>query len=594
MGHSGQSLFHDTRENHPETHHVPAGAAASSTEAVPADSMRPEWEGWVLRWAWAVPVFWLLCQALAFNGQWRVSLDSAIYRHVARSIAAGEGYAVLGEQHTQIYPGLPLLLGALERYFGPAVWPAELVMVLLAALTVVFTFLLFRRIAAPWVAVVITTGVAFNANFFLYSHELLTDIPFLLGVTMALWGWEAITDPGWLRRLRAGAALLLGLGLAASMRPTFWVLAAAWGLACIGGLLVNLLRAARERDAPGERIKPAQNRPLVRPEDRARAHRRSWRFYLGCLLVVLFVGLVFMIADPRTGRVEVFGGAYEAEVLERLRTLGRWMSRWPGLTWTVLHDHLPSLFFAERIVGLNLIASVGLLAGVAMFARRRPLWGLIVLMLLVIVYLASSAPRYYLMVLPILWAGWLTIVTRLAGYFQTTRGRSIFMGVCIGVVLAANLGHVGKLIVEQRRTPFIEHHAYGRYAPLMAAGAVIREHTEPDDVIIGPYARVLAYASHRKVLGPKDLFADVPNSERHRAQAIVESPATWMVFPAEGYRHKDDSIRRLVEHLVIVPDNVAGRETHEIGQFGDYTWYLSRFTMDPYALDTMPSESEED
>src|SRR5690606_38222111 len=141
----------------------------------------------------------------------------------------------------------------------------------------------------------------------------------------------------------------------------------------------------------------------------------------------------------------------------------------------IMHDHFPRLFFAERMVGLNLVTSGALLVGVVMFARRRLLWGLIVLMLFVAVYLASSAPRYYLMVLPILWAGWITLVMRIAPWFKTQRGQSIFTGTCIAVVLLANFGHVVKMIIEQRRTPFIEHYSRGRYAPLIAAGRTIRE-----------------------------------------------------------------------------------------------------------------------
>lgn len=605
MGRPGLSLAHLTRADHapptiqkssraptPEVQPVPAAAVAA--EATPPEPMRPEWEQTVLRWAWILPILWVVCQALAFNGQWRVSLDSAIYRHVACSLAAGEGYVVLGEPQTQIYPGLPLLLAGLERMFGPVVWPAELVMVLFAGATAAFTFLLMRRIVAPWVAVVVTAGVAFNGIFFELSHELLTDVPFLLGVTMALWGWEAITEPGGLRRLRAATVFMLGLGLAASMRPTFWVLAAAWGLVCVGGVIVNLVRTAREggRGASGPAQAPSRWL-LLRSIDASPDTRRSWRFYVACLGVIVVVGALFLIVDPRSASSGVLGGAYEADVIERLRTLGRWLSKWPALTWEILHDHLPRLFFAERMVGLNLITSGALLVGVGIFARRRLLWGLIVLMLLVAVYLASSAPRYYLMVLPILWVGWISVVMRVAERFKTRRGQSIFVGICLGVVLLANFGHVVKTIIEQRRTPFIEHYSRGRYAPLIAAGKVLREHTAPGDVIIGPYARVLSYESDRRVLGAKELLSGAPNSEAARAYALVESPATWMIFPADGYQYKDDSIGRLVENLIIVPDNADGRDTWEIGFFGDYMWYVTRFAIDPYALEGQDASREE-
>src|SRR5438270_10054936 len=56
---------------------------------------------------------------LAFNGQWRVGRDSALYRGLGHSLASGKGYKFGEFSSRQIYPGLPVVIAGLEKLFGP-------------------------------------------------------------------------------------------------------------------------------------------------------------------------------------------------------------------------------------------------------------------------------------------------------------------------------------------------------------------------------------------------------------------------------------------------------------------------------------------
>src|SRR4051794_38090377 len=47
---------------------------------------------------------------LAFNGQWRVDADSALYLTLGRNLAEGRGYTYHGLPHSLAYPGMPWLL----------------------------------------------------------------------------------------------------------------------------------------------------------------------------------------------------------------------------------------------------------------------------------------------------------------------------------------------------------------------------------------------------------------------------------------------------------------------------------------------------
>lgn len=520
----------------------------------------PTWAPLLLQWRWRLAALWVLMHILAFNGQWRIGSDSAIFRSVAHSLATGEGYAILGEPQRQVYPGLPFMLAGLEQLFGPVVWPPVLLMLLMSVGVLWFTYRLISRVAPPWVASLVTLGVAFNAAFVMHGHELLTDLPFLLGMLMALWGWETLTDPGLGRRLRSATWLAVGLSLAAAMRPTFWVLALSFMLVCMGGLFVGLF----------PRLAP---RRWIQGPDRA----RTWRFYAACLALVVLIGLLFAIFDPRTRSLDLLAGGYEAEMADRVLSPMDRLREAPGKLWEMLEDHLVALFFAERVEILNLGLAACVLVGVVLVAKRRPLWALCVIVLLATVYLASSSARYFLMVLPILWLGWVLLACSIASHlFKDTRWRSRYVAAAAGVVLLCNLGHDVKLIIEQRSQPFLEGYKDGHYAAVAAMARLIADVTAPQERIIGPYAPEMTYLSSRRVLGARALLTGREPSVRARAQAVQESAAQWAVFPATLYERKDTALYRLGRDGVFVPSNPDDSTTYSAGVFDGAEWYLTR------------------
>lgn len=497
---------------------------------------------------------------LVFNGQWRIGSDSAKFRAVGHSLAIGEGYTIVGEPQKQIYPGLPLMLAGLERLAGPSVWPAIMVMLLMSAATLWLTYKLMCRVVPEWAATVITAGVAFNETFVTHGHELLTDIPFLLGVMMALWGWETLTDPGLQNRLRSAAWLGTGLALAAMMRPTFWVLALAFVLVCAGGMVMRL--------APN--LFP---RAWLRGPDRP----RTWRFYAACLALVTLVGLLFAIFDPRTRSLQLLAGAYEAEIAQRISNPMQRLREAPTALWTILEDHLEAAFFAERVEGLNLLLSFLLLVGLAIVTRRRPLWGLTAVILMGALYFASSTPRYFLMVMPILWLGYLLLSCQIAmRIFRSQRWRSIYVGLAVITVINCNLGHVVKLIMEQRSEPFLESYQDGKYVPVLAMARLIGEVTEPHERIIAPHAPEMTYLSQRRVLGRREIRAGEKLSIRAQADVVRDCEAEWAVFPAGLYKEEDRVLYQLGRKGIFVPSNADDSTVFEAGVFQGTRWYLTR------------------
>ncbi len=242
-------------------------------------------------------------------------------------------------------------------------------MMAMGALTLLVIYRLVRSHYERWIAVCVTTGVGINISFLEQSHELMTDLPFLLGVCTTLLGVGKLT------RWRGGAALAgaalltaAGAALAIAMRPTFWALAIAIGGTCVIGLF--------------------------------RSRRRWW--YAGGMVALAAVLLCWQLLDPRGSPLN---GRYEQTVLAHLKTIGS--IEWRGKLAMTIDTHLPEAilgFEVARPLGILLLA--GLVAGSIALMRHTMLWGLYVLVTLLMTIILGSVPRYYLMILPFVLAGW--------------------------------------------------------------------------------------------------------------------------------------------------------------------------------------------
>ncbi len=532
-----------------QTHAVPA-----VRDGLPTDDVygwTPTWAPLVLKARLALVVLWLVVQALSFNGQWRIGLDSAIYRAVGHSLATGNGYTVLGEAHDKVYPGLPFLLAGLEKAFGPdAAWPGVVVMLLTAVAIVLLTYRLVRHVLPDWAATVVTAGVAFNWRFVQQAHELMTDLPFLLGVMVVLVGLEAVVGGGARTGMRSaswprvlGWLLVAGIGflIALSMRPTAWVLAVA-AVVWATGIAVTGLRSKE----PG-------------PKRRGIAAAVT-------LGVVVAAGIIFRVLDPRAALAD--SGSYESELAGRVVQLftdpATWAERLPTVAREIFDDDVARLFFGERVDYINVVFTIALLLGTGLIALRRdnrllrrPLWGLTIIVLIGTLFMLSSEPRYWLMVLPILWTGWvLGVMQGARDWFKTDRSRSIYAALACLMVFVGNGIHIGKLIVEQRSTPFLRHYKEGQYAPVAEFAQVLKKGTPPETIFIGPQPPILSYLSERRVRSERDLGFSEVSDKVERLLLLRDCDATWMVFPSNPYKPKDYKIGSLIRDGALYAANL--------------------------------------
>jgi hypothetical protein len=328
---------------------------------------------------------------LGFNGQWMVERDTSLFRGLGHSLATGKGY-VFGEFATkQVYPGLPFILAGLEKVFGDTALPPLILMNLMGFGVLYFTYRLMRLHFAEWVAIAVTAGVGINATFLEMTQQIMTDVPFVLGVVLFLYGWERMRLATTYRQvfIAGGAFLLPGLVLSLSMRPTCWVLALACLLVCVWGVIAGPRR----------------------------------RFYATCLALVVFGALVFFFIDPRTRGFNPLGGGYERDLLATVHQLGSVVAQEFS---EMFNKQLAAGFFGGRFgTGLTqVMTAVVIVSTWYLFRRGFPLWGLLVLLTMVVTLVTESIPRYYLMVLPLMMLAYVLFAADLSRRLGTRVGRA--------------------------------------------------------------------------------------------------------------------------------------------------------------------------
>lgn len=148
----------------------------------------------------------------AIRPVWAIDPDAGLYVGLARSLAAGDGYALDGVPHTKYPPGLPFLLSLVVRIGGPEAYAgfhAVLVLALLASGGLAAE--VARRLGAPppvALAVALAT-LASQTLFDLSVTYVRSEAPFLalsLGALVCLWRAQ---QPGATAGIWVGAASLV-------------------------------------------------------------------------------------------------------------------------------------------------------------------------------------------------------------------------------------------------------------------------------------------------------------------------------------------------------------------------------------------------
>lgn len=475
---------------------------------------------WLVRWRWVFFGLLGVLVVLPFNGQWRIGLDSALYRGVAENLVNGKGYVFAGLPQRQIYPGLPFLLAGFHKITGDNNIVPVLVFMNLCAFGVILgVYGLIRERFATWIAVVVTCGVGLNVRFIQQAHEIMTDMPFLLGVVLAMLGWEWMGHNE--RRKRRFAYVFFGVGLflAAVMRPTFWVLALALVVTCVW----NVVRYRHKTSLIG-------------------------------LGVLLGVGLLFSVLDPRVVGVNLLKGGYEREFLS---LVVQFQERAQMNFLKLLTQELPESFFAETLTYFAFPAVTLILGGSLMVLWRKPLWGMQVFILLLVMLVLSDVPRYLLMVLPTMWLGYVLVLLWLTQRFKPKyRDWTLFTMFSLANFL--NLGGYARLLYEQHYGNFLDTYRDGSFRKQIKMAELVREKVPEDAVVVGPHANILAYFSGRQVRSGRIMGLEWGAVSKYPKLVAKHNP-TYLIGPVNELAAKDKPVARLVSVGVIRPVAFIGK-----------------------------------
>ena len=468
-------------------------------------------------------IFWIVLAVfylLAFNGQWRVGRDSALYRGLGHSLATGKGYTFGEFGSRQIYPGFPVLLAGLEKLFGPRDLPPILLMNLMSLGCLIVTYKLVRLRFPEWVAVVVTFAVGINGWYMELSEELLADIPFLLGMLIALYGWERLRSDD-SPKVGPLACLFAGIALAALMRPTFWILAIAWVLVCAWGLI---------SDAPKR------------------------RFYATCLAVLIVVWFAIALADPRVRGFHPLAGGYERDAIDAARGVAASL-----LTnfYKMFNAELAYAFFGQKwLPGMTEVMNAVAVVAAILLWRVNPLWTLLILLTVAVTLIMGPVPRYYAMVTPLMMLSWVLLTVEVA---RRVPHRWLEVAITAGVlaVVLPNVARCGKVIGQQRGWNGGED----KWAEVKAMSRRVAELVPPGEKVIAPAPSIMAYFSGRDVAVHRDILPDPrKKSELNWPAHLAALNIRYAVFPSKLYKEGEYKIRELMDKGVIVPTERVARE----------------------------------
>jgi hypothetical protein len=413
-----------------------------------------------------------------FNGQWQLGPDSALYLSLARNIALGRGYTYHGIPHTMVYPGLPYALALFFKLFrstSAAIVAADVLMLLCGFGVLAATYRLVLLAFGRPSAVMVTLGLGITREFYRYCFEILTDMPFLLGVTLFLAGQEAIfqSQAQIHRKIRwfDWAFLIGGLGIAISTRPNMIGLLLVW----ISSILWS---AIRNKNA----------RPMA-----------ILMTCIGLLVTALFVHF-----DPRHAGGTTPTDSYENTVLNDLT---RDFSH--RLTVDVpanIHD-LFGASAARAAFGMPLgswwinalFGTLIISAALALF-RKRFLWGAWVAITILTVIFIQSHDRYMLQILPFIVLGWWRLLVALNEILPRKIGNGLLV-LCLALGTIPNMLQCGNIVLNQHARPFIAKYRDGEYQAYVQLAQKLPEFAPPQSVILGPsrVGRILTFLSDRNV-----------------------------------------------------------------------------------------------
>jgi hypothetical protein len=181
----------------------------------------------------------------------------------------------------------------------------------------------------------------------------------------------------------------------------------------------------------------------------------------------------------------------------------------------------------------------------------------------------STAPRYYVMIMPFLLLGAFLLLRKIGEWFGGGWCDAV-LGIGLLLLLILNIAKIVPFIYEQQRVPFYEsgmryydHYRGGKFVPVMHLADLIRQKVPLGAKTITPSAQIVRYLSDREVIMERELL---PNrkGQRHYPEHLAAAQIAFAAFPARIYQDKEPMLAQLVKHGVITEGRRVGSTTDGI------------------------------
>jgi len=505
----------------------------------------------------------------AFNGQWQPGPDSAEHVSTADQLIHGQGFTHPTGWHEFLNPGLSYLLAAIGRPFSQVSFGMSLgVMFLISLVTLALAFELLRVQFGRKAAVLLTVMLTLTETYFRLTFELLTDMPFCLGMMLLLLGYSYISPPPEIgpRAIDVPSDIPPPTSHMSSLKSL-----AGWAMLIGGIVIMTMFRSVVLTVLVGVAI--AVGVQLVRGRQRGRV--------VMIAVVCLGAWLVGRALDPRGG--DVWGLVHDEN-----RAMVSVLYELPATLGRMVTLNLPKLATestAEALFAVDFgpVISVGLIVVVALVWLRlwcvNVLWASIAMAFFVQWLLFLPGDRYFLPILLPLLAGWWASAVWLEHRWPR-RSTRVIGGVMLVLWISPNVVRIARVIVEQRQVPFIERYEDGRYASLQKLGEQIREHVGEDDLVVSADGQVLTWYSGRQVMDPKQLRLIAGMNKTRIAEELSRYPQFFVVKPFDpGQQHILQRMPASLGKPIAVVPRRAGRGT----------WTLHPGRVDPQFLKKLES-----
>jgi hypothetical protein len=175
----------------------------------------------------------------------------------------------------------------------------------------------------------------------------------------------------------------------------------------------------------------------------------------------------------------------------------------------------------------------------------------------------STAPRYYVMVLPFLLLGFLLMLRKLGEWLGGGWcDFALLLG--FGAVIGLNIAKIVPFVLEQQWIPiykpdfrFYDGYKHGKMLSVVHLADLVRMKVPPGVNVITPSAQIVRYLSEREVLMERELLPQ-KKSIKHYPEHLATLNIQYAAFPWRVYQDKEPMLANLVKHGVIVMGKRVG------------------------------------